>query len=65
MRAGWFHPEVAYCLRGHLRHMLLGLMLEQAADKELPGVVAAVADTEEYKSQLALHQKDVQERNGE
>jgi hypothetical protein len=65
LRRDWFHPEVAYCLRRHLRHMLLGIMLEQATDKELPGAVAAVADREEYSSQLALHRKAVQDHNEE
>jgi hypothetical protein len=65
LREGWFHPEVAYCLRSHLRHMLLAIMVEQAANKELPGVVAAVADTAEYKTQLELHEKDLRERGAE
>jgi hypothetical protein len=64
MREGWFHPEVAYCLRDHLRHMLLKMMLQQAPNKELPGVVAAAADTAEYDSQLQVHQQTMQESNG-
>lgn len=65
LREGWFHPEVAYSLRGHLRHMLLDLMLQQAPDNELPGVVAAVADTAQYRDQLEVHRKDVEQRGAE
>jgi hypothetical protein len=64
MREGWFHPEVAYRLRDHLRHMLLRLMLQQAPNKELPGAVRAAADTAEYDSQLQAHQKMMQESSG-
>ncbi|WIA29852.1 hypothetical protein OEZ86_012322 [Tetradesmus obliquus] len=60
MRQDWFHPTVATCMRGHLRHMLLSMMLEQATDKTLPGVAAALADTEMYKHKQELLQEYVQ-----
>ncbi|WIA09785.1 hypothetical protein OEZ85_009161 [Tetradesmus obliquus] len=60
MRQDWFHPTVATCMRGHLRHMLLSMMLEQATDKTLPGVAAALADIEMYKQKQELLQEYVQ-----
>jgi hypothetical protein len=65
LREGWFQPEVASCLRSHLRHMLLTMMLDQAENKELPGAKNAAVDVADYEAQLEVQRKTVQEGGAE
>lgn len=57
LRKAWFDPELAGCLRGHLRYELLKLMQEQAQDKGSAAVASAVADMKDYEEELAAKEQ--------
>lgn len=62
LRKDWFEPSLASCLRGHLRHQLLKLMIEQATEKQSAQVAQAVADVNQYEEGIALQRKRLQEQ---
>lgn len=62
LRKGWFEPSLASCLRGHLRHQLLKLMIEQAQDKASDALARAVADTKQYEEELEEQKKRLEQQ---
>lgn len=62
LRKDWFEPSLASCLRGHLRHQLLTLMIGQAQDKESDAVARAVADTRQYEEELQAQRQRLEQQ---
>jgi hypothetical protein len=54
LSVGWFQPDNAGALRGHLRHMLLQMFVAQAKDGSLPGVARAAEEVAAYEGDAAV-----------